>query len=146
MSINLDILRSTRDFDVISPGVIEVRRSNARELKTLDILFLNGQKDRLSRVRIDTPYNLLQKLLEDFLLTEAYPAPIIRSPMEMITRKKLLAALYNTYKAKLVIYYNYNRYSAYPPQYIGLHFEDNKKKTIFLIKYGSVIQQVHRAI
>jgi hypothetical protein len=142
MSINTYIVRNTHQRDILSPGIIQIKRSNSKLLKDDNILFLNGSKNNLSNLVRRTnakAIDLLNQLNND-LLGEPYLEEYrFRFPSEIFHCKQFLLLLYDVYKAKMVVYFTYGQYPRYPSQYVGIRFDDKKNMFSFLLKYGHII-------
>lgn len=138
MNINVHILRETHILGIIEPHVKIIKRAGSSELKNPNILYLNGEKGKISRYKSPNVDNLLNGLDAEYNFnTVKY-----RHPAEIsYTHRKLLTVLKIQYKAEIVIYRTKTSgyYSQYPLQIVGLQFEDKKYMMKFLIKYGHFI-------
>lgn len=136
MNINLSILRDTHERDVITPPLILINRSNAKELKNSNIIYLNGQKSGLNLSRGGTAEILLNQIQKDLELKSKYrvhPANV------QSAYSKLLTAIFYNYKATVIVYRTGSYYNKYPSQIVGFQFTDKKYMTMFLLKYGHFI-------
>ena len=137
MSINLSNLSDNHERDVITPPHTVINRSNAKELKDPNIIYINGGKGMLNYVRGNLAEEVLIQIQKDLELESKYrvhPANI------QSTHPKLLTAIYYNYKAKIIVYRTASYYNKYPTQIVGLQFVDKKYMTMFLLKYGHVIR------
>lgn len=147
MSINIDILNNTpRNF--IEVDILLIERANSKELKGENILFLNQRKNETVKLqkyysdRNNKAIDLFEHIVAEYSLKrEERYISVYRNESTFSSRNcRLLSLLKLKYKAKLIYYTLSNYYSKYPPQIVGLKFQDIKYMTTFILKYGHIIQ------
>lgn len=141
MSVNINILNNTKVNDIgpISNFIV-IKRSNSKELKGGNIIFLNGVKNVVSRYADSRKsYAFLTSIVNEYGV-DINGIDVWRDARFTERNvRRLLVVLQYVFKAELLFYTTTNFYAELPPQFVGLRFKDKKNMTTFLLKYGHLL-------